>query len=63
MDKLHSFIKEDKWQPEVMLDPKDLNMNTERNQYYTGTIGDLTVELHCPKYFTLIGATSGYWMV
>ena len=47
----------------LCLDPKDLNKNIERNQYYTRTIDDLSAELHDSKYFTLIDGKSGYWMV
>ena len=47
----------------LCLDPKDLNKNIERNQYYTRTIDNLSAELHRSKYFTLKDAKSGYWMV
>ena len=45
------------------LDPKGLNKNIERNQYYTRTIGDLSAELHGSKYFTLKDAKTDYWIV
>ena len=47
----------------LCLHPKDLNKNTDRNQYYTRTIDVLSAELHGSKYFILIDAMSGYWMV
>ena len=47
----------------LCFDLKDLNKNTERNQYYTGTIDDLSAYLHGSKYFMLMDVKSGYWMV
>ena len=40
----------------LCLDPKDLNKNIERNQYYTRTMDDLSAELHGSRYFTMINA-------
>ena len=47
----------------LCLDPKDLNKSIKRNQYHTKTIDEVSVELHGGKYFTLVDAKSGYWMV
>ena len=47
----------------LCLDPKDLNKSIKRNQYYTKTIDEVSAELHGGKYFTLVDAKSGYWMV
>ena len=47
----------------LCLDPKDLNKNIKRNQYYTKTIDVLSVELHGSEYFTLMDTKSGYWIV
>ena len=47
----------------LCLDLKDLNKNIQGNQYYTRTIDDLSAELHGTKYFTLMDAKSGYWMI
>ena len=43
--------------------PKDLNKSIKRNQYYTKAIDEVSAELHGVKYFTLVDAKSGYWMV
>lgn len=45
------------------LDPKDLKKSTKRNQFCTKTIDEVSAELHCGKYFTLVDAKSGFWMV
>ena len=47
----------------LCLDPKDLNRCLKRNQYYTKTIDEVCAELYGSKYFTLVDAKSGYWMV
>ena len=47
----------------LCLDLKDLNKSIKRNQYYTKTIDEVSAELHGGKYFTLVDAKSGYWMV
>ena len=47
----------------LWLDPKDLNKNTESNQYCTRTIDNLSAELLASRCFTLMEARSGYWMV
>ena len=47
----------------LCLDPKYLNKSIKRNQYYTKTINEVSAELHRGKYFMLVGAKSGYWMV
>ena len=47
----------------LCLHPEDLNKNIERNQYYTRTIDNHSTEVHRSKYFTLMHAKSGYWMV
>ena len=47
----------------LCLDPKDLSKSIKRNQYYTKTIDEVNAELHEGKYFTLVYAKSGYWMV
>ena len=44
------------------MDPKDLN-KARGEQYYTRTIHSLSAELHGSKYFTLMNAKSGYWIV
>ena len=43
----------------LCLDPKDLNQNITRNQYYTTAIDNLNVEFHDAKYFTLMDAKLG----
>ena len=47
----------------LCLDPKDLNKSIKRNQYYTKTVDEVSAELHGSKYFTVVDAKSGYWMV
>ena len=47
----------------LCLDPKDLNKSIKRNHYYSKTIDEVSAELHGGKYFTLVDAASGYWMV
>ena len=47
----------------LCLDPKDLNKSIKRKQYYTKTIDKVSAELHWSKYFTVVDAKSGYWMV
>ena len=56
-------VKKADSRPRLCLDLKYFNKNIERNQYYTRTIDDLSAELHGSKYFTLMDAKSGYWMV
>ena len=40
----------------LCLDPKELNKDIERNQYYTRTIDDLSTELPGSKNLTLMDA-------
>ena len=47
----------------LCLDPKDLNKSIKRNQYYSKTIDEVSAKLHGSKYFTVVDAKSGYWMV
>ena len=47
----------------LCLDPKDLNKSIKRNQYYSKTIDEVSAELHDSRYFTVVDAKSGYWMV
>ena len=47
----------------LCLDPKDLNKSIKRNQYYSKTIDEVSAELHNSRYFTVVDAKSGYWMV
>ena len=47
----------------LCLDPKDLNKSIKRNQYYSKTIDEVGAELHDSRYFTVVDAKSGYWMV
>ena len=47
----------------LCLDPKDLNESIKRNQYYSKTIDDVSAEIHDPRYFTVVDAKSGSWMV
>ena len=47
----------------LCLDPKDLNKAIERNQWYARTLDDILPELTQSKYFTVKGATSGFWHV
>ena len=60
MDQFHSSGKEVKWQPEVMLNPKDFNKNIMRNQYYRRTKDDLNAELLGSKYFTPMYKATGW---
>ena len=48
---------------QLCLDPKDLNKSIKRNQYYSKTIDEVSAELHDSRYFTVVDAKSGYWMV
>ena len=43
----------------LCLDPKDLNKNIERNQYYTRTINDLNAELWGSQVFHISGYQVG----
>ena len=45
----------------LCLDLKDLNKVIERNQWYARTLDDILPELAQSKYFTIKGATSGFW--
>ena len=47
----------------LCLDPKDLNRSIKRNQYYSKTIDEVSAELHDSRYFTVVDAKSGYWLV
>ena len=47
----------------LCLDPKDLNKSIKRNQYYAKTIDEVSAELHDSRYFTVVDAKSGYWVV
>ena len=47
----------------LCLDPKDLNNSIKRNQCYSKTIDEVSAELHDSRYFTVVDAKSGYWMV
>ena len=47
----------------LCLDPKDLNKAIKRNQWYARTLDDILPKLAQSKYFTLKGATSGFWHV
>ena len=47
----------------LCLDPKDLNKSIKRNQYYAKTIDEVSAELRDSRYFTVVDANSGYWMV
>ena len=47
----------------LCLDPKDLNKEIERNQWYARTLDDILPELAQSKYFTVKNAMSGFWHV
>ena len=49
--------------PRLYLDPKGLNQNIEKNQYYTRTIGDFSTELHWSNYLNAEGCQVRLWMV
>ena len=63
MDQLNSSSKEGRWQPEDKFGSQRLQHTFEKNQYYTGTIEDLSSELHGSRYFNLMDAKSDYCMV
>ena len=47
----------------LCLDQKNLNKSIKRNHYYMKTMDEVSAELHGGKYFMLVDAKSGYWMV
>ena len=49
----------------LCLDPKDLNENMERNPFYCRTVAEIQAELGRtkPRWFTLLDAKCGFWMV
>ncbi len=47
----------------ICLDPRELNKNIKREHYYTRTIDDILPKVAGAKYFSVLDARSGYWMV
>ena len=47
----------------VCLDPKALNKAVKRQHYPIPTFDDVTSKVHGAKYFSILDAKSGYWMV
>ena len=47
----------------ICLDPRDLNSAIKREHYQMPTLNEITSQLTGMKYFTVLDATSGYWVV
>ena len=47
----------------ICLDPRDLNSAIKREHYQMPTLDEITSQLTGMKYFTVLDATSGYWVV
>ena len=45
------------------LDPKDLNENIRREDYYSITIDEILPLLHGKRYFSVVDTAKGYWHV
>ena len=46
----------------ICLDPKDLNAAIKREHYKMPTLDEITCQLAGARWFTLLDATSGYWV-
>jgi hypothetical protein len=47
----------------ICLDPMDLNFAVKREHYQMPTLNETTSQLAGAKYFTVLDATAGYWIV
>ena len=47
----------------ICLDPRDLNKSIKREHYYVRTIDDILPKVANAKFFSVLDARSGYWMV
>lgn len=47
----------------ICFDPRNLNVNIKRPQFYTPTLEEVTSQLTRAKYFTKVDAKSGYWQI
>ena len=65
MDSINSIVPVAKpdGSTRLCLDPKDLNKSIKRNQYYSKMIDEVSAKLHDSRYFTVVDAKSGYWLM